>query len=374
IVPQQNSTASVSTTANVTYDLSATTEITVNLTTNESTAGTVAIAQFNTNPESVAATSANGFAALGLSRFVAINASAEVEGNLSWYILNIYYSDAELPATIDESTLRIYYFNSTSGEWQQEADGGVDTSANRVWANITHFSVFSAGGAAEAGGSGGGGGGGGGGSATASKEPIVVTPTFSVSLVEAPKNQQISVVYEGNAYLFKVAEFTGSMMVLKSLPDLASYNIANGLTSNFDLDNDGRFDIQISYSGSYGGRALVVFYLVSKPETIALLPPAPRKPREQPAGEETDAVVGEKAAPDVLPFTAPVLKMPEPAQPQENFLVTLFEENKRLITYLGTVAGLIVVAFLVMHLFTRSQGPKPPTKKELKKAAEKTKK
>ncbi|MBW2972668.1 S8 family serine peptidase, partial [Candidatus Woesearchaeota archaeon] len=42
IVPQQNSTASVSTTANVTYDLSATTEITVNLTTNESTAGTVA--------------------------------------------------------------------------------------------------------------------------------------------------------------------------------------------------------------------------------------------------------------------------------------------------------------------------------------------
>ena len=372
IVPQENSTSSFTTAANVTYNISSTTNIAINLTTRESTTGTLAVAQFNTNPESVSAESSNGFAALGLSRFVALNASAEVVGNLSWYILNIYYSDGELPSTIDESTLRIYYFNASSGQWQQETDGGVDTSANRVWANITHFSTFSAGGSAESVVTTGGGGGGGGGSATASKEPIVVMPTYSVSLVEAPKNQQISVVYQGNSYLFKVAEFTGTILTIRS-PSLESSAVANGLTKGFDLDSDGKFDIQIGYSGSYAQKAMVLFYLVQKPESISLLPPAPRKPREAPL-EEIEAA--EEVVEEVLPapLAASAAASVEGRMPGPAVEGSFFAKNRMLLVYIGSVAALIVVVFLVMHIFTRGPGPKPAAKDEIKKAVEKVKK
>lgn len=372
IVPQENSTASVSTTANVTYDISSTTNIAINLTTVEATAGTVAVAQFNTNPESVAASSTNGFSALGLGTFVALNASAEVVGNLSWYILNIYYSDSGLPSNMDESTLRIYYFNASSGRWQQEPDSGVDAGANRVWANITHFSTFSAGGDAGAGGTGGGGGGGGGGAVSASDEPIAVVPTYSVSLVEAPKNQQISVVYEGASYLFKVADFTGSILTIRSLPDFGSYSIANGLTSNFDLDGDGRFDIRIGYSGSYAQKAMVIFYLVQKPELIVLLPPAPRKPRERQVEELAAESEAEEAAPDpqLAHAAAPVAEPWTVVPVSESFLA----KNRMLLIYLGSVAALIVIVFLVMHIFTRGPGPRPAATKEIREAVKKVKK
>ncbi len=349
IVPQQNATTGVNTTANATFNINATAGVDINLSTVQNTTGSVAVAQYNTNPENVEASSANGFAALGLGTFVAVNASAEVEGNLSWYILSIYYSDASLPSNIVESSLRIYYFNTSSGEWEQEPDSGVDTDANRVWANVSHFSVFSAGGSQESGGSGGGGGGGGGG-ASASSEPIGVVPTYTSTIVEAPKSQEISVSYDGASYLFKVDSFTGSVLELDSLYDgVQSHTLANGLTKNFDLDSDGRDDIQIVYSGSYDNQALLVFYLVQKPEPIPLLPPAKPEPREElePVAE-VEEPVGQAAPPEL----AVVQEVePEPA-PETSF----FAKNKRLLMYLGAVVGLIVVVFLVMQVFTGRKG------------------
>ena len=56
--------------------------------------------------------------------------------------------------------MEIQFYNATSGTWFREANQGVDTVNNYIWANLTHFSVFGIFGTApSSGGSGGGGGG-----------------------------------------------------------------------------------------------------------------------------------------------------------------------------------------------------------------------
>lgn len=370
IVPQENSTSSVNATANTTFNINATAKTDINLSTSKSTTGTFTAAQYNTNPASVSATSANGFAALGLNIFISINASPAISSNLSWYLLTIYYSDSDLPSNIDESTLRIYHFNESSNQWEQESDSGVDTSANKVWANITHFSIFSAGASEKSSGTspGGGGGGGGGGSVTASTDPIIVVPQYSVTLVEAPKNQQISAVYEGKSYLFKVTEFTSSILTIRDLQTLESAYISNGMTKSYDLDHDGRFDIQIGYSGSYNQQALVLFYLVQKPASIPLLPPAPRKepePEPEPVEEEVEEIAPPPEPERIRVFTA---EEPEPVVE-----VSFFEKNRLLITYIFAVISVFVIVSLIMHFLVH-----PPInqkgKKEISRAIKKVKK
>ncbi len=357
-VPQQNSTASVSTTVNVSSNVTSTDSVNITIVTSQSVTGTLTTAQYNTNPSNTSATTGNGFAALGINTFIFINSSAEVQGNLSWYLLKIYYSDGSLPSGVVESSLRIYYYNETSGAWEQEADSGVDTTNNYVWANITHFSIFSAGGSQQsASPSGGGGGGGGGGSSTASATPIGVIPTFTASLVEAPKNQKISVQYESMPYLFEVWKFTGSTLNLKSLYNGDTHTIGNGLSKGFDLDSDGRHDIDISYSGSYGSKAMVIFYLVEKPQSIPLLPPAPRKQRVEPE------VIVESAEEFVLPseqglvsesVQEPILEL----EVKESFIT----RNKMLLNYVAGIVMILIVILVVMVIFFKSK--KVPMQKE----------
>ena len=74
-------------------------------------------------------------------------------------MIKIFYDQAELDALdIDETTLKIYYYNTTLGDWQLEPNQGVDTVNDYVWANVTHFSLFGAFGSSPSGGGGGSGG------------------------------------------------------------------------------------------------------------------------------------------------------------------------------------------------------------------------
>ena len=96
-------------------------------------------------------------AGLHLDHFVQILAP-DLEGNIDSARITFNYSDAEVAAKgIDESTLRLYYYNETSGEWVKydgedgvAPDGGVDTEANQVWAITDHFSTWGMFGAAPA--------------------------------------------------------------------------------------------------------------------------------------------------------------------------------------------------------------------------------
>lgn len=85
----------------------------------------------------------SGFALSELGKYV--NVTADENINLSYWILKIYYTDEELSASgLDESTLRIQYYNSDTGKWEayNPPRGGVNTVENFAWANVTHFSIF----------------------------------------------------------------------------------------------------------------------------------------------------------------------------------------------------------------------------------------
>jgi len=86
----------------------------------------------------------NGTIALAnLSRYIEIEAGQELLDNMTWAIIKVYYTDEEVEAAgIDESSLRLYYWNESSSTWEEMPDSGVNTTANYVWANTTHFSIY----------------------------------------------------------------------------------------------------------------------------------------------------------------------------------------------------------------------------------------
>ena len=127
---------------------------------------------------------------------VNITASADVTGalngtNTSWIHIKIEYNDSRL-GDIDESTLFIYKYNGSG--WVKLVNGsnnctanGRNTTANYIWANVTHLCDFGAGGStlAENGGNTGGSTGGGGGGGTY-PPGWFGTPTPTVTATKAP--------------------------------------------------------------------------------------------------------------------------------------------------------------------------------------------
>ncbi len=112
-----------------------------------------------TTPETVPADTLN------LLKGIDVKVDNSTRGNLTWALIKIFYNATELAAAdIEESTLKIYFYNTTSAAWQLEPSQGVNAASDFVWANVTHFSLFAAFGSAAAAAAGavtGGGGGGG---------------------------------------------------------------------------------------------------------------------------------------------------------------------------------------------------------------------
>lgn len=80
---------------------------------------------------------------LGLGKFLSI--SMTNESALTQATIKVFYTDAEVAAAgVVESTLRLYFFNETTGTWNavNPPDGGVDTTNNFVFANTNHFSAW----------------------------------------------------------------------------------------------------------------------------------------------------------------------------------------------------------------------------------------
>lgn len=102
---------------------------------------TVSIANMSSNPKSA------NLAATQLGKYLQIEVSDDLSSNMTWAIIKVHYTDQELGAAdLQESSLRLHYFNETSGSWSayDPPSGGVNESANFVWANTTHFSTFGA--------------------------------------------------------------------------------------------------------------------------------------------------------------------------------------------------------------------------------------
>lgn len=88
--------------------------------------------------ESSTAESLSGY--ISANKFIDITASSDIMAAMNYTILKISYLHSEV-SEADESTLRLWFYNSSSSSWTA-MEGGVDTSANIAWANTTHFSKW----------------------------------------------------------------------------------------------------------------------------------------------------------------------------------------------------------------------------------------
>lgn len=81
---------------------------------------------------------------LGLDKFIEITVS-NVSALIFPIEIRMYYTDAEIAAAgVDESSLRIYFFNETNNSWQIEPNSSVDTVNNFVFAFVNHLSTYGA--------------------------------------------------------------------------------------------------------------------------------------------------------------------------------------------------------------------------------------
>jgi hypothetical protein len=128
------------------------TNASITLTTSSSTSGTVTVQQYSEDPH-------GGFGVAELGKFITI-ASTISDSEIDKVEVGIHYTDEELLASgIDETTLKIYWWNPTTSSWTFEGTTsgchdavgcyGVDTVNNYVWIVTDHFSDYGSGGGSD---------------------------------------------------------------------------------------------------------------------------------------------------------------------------------------------------------------------------------
>jgi len=87
-------------------------------------------------------------------KYVNITAPLINSSNTAWIFFKIYYSDDEISSNgLIESTLGMYFYNSTSNDWEKlqfnsglTYSTGLNTTGKFLYANVSHLSVYAAGG------------------------------------------------------------------------------------------------------------------------------------------------------------------------------------------------------------------------------------
>ena len=110
-------------------------EFNLSLDINSTGVGDVTVVTFETNPE-------KSFSIPSLNIFFDINVSDSINENMAETEIRVSYTDEEVSALgIQESTLRLHFFNKTLNDWQEQ-EGGVNTTGNYVYAFTDHFSLW----------------------------------------------------------------------------------------------------------------------------------------------------------------------------------------------------------------------------------------
>jgi len=132
------SSAPVTTTPNTPTPVDTTgTNTSITLTTSSNQTGTITVQQSSSD-------SHGGFGVSALGKFISIESTIPNE-EISEVEIRIYYTDDELLASgIDETTLRLYWWNGDS--WGEVTPSGVNTTGNYIWAITDHFSDYGGGG------------------------------------------------------------------------------------------------------------------------------------------------------------------------------------------------------------------------------------
>jgi hypothetical protein len=139
-VKSHNQTANIPANQGATVDASVADTI-LSILTDSNVSGLITIDKYTSNPT----TNTSIFGVKGLNKFIGIEADSSIDDALTSVTINVSYTDAEVSAAgLDENTLRLYFFNSSSNGWVvfDPPNGDVDTVNNYVWANTTHFSIW----------------------------------------------------------------------------------------------------------------------------------------------------------------------------------------------------------------------------------------
>ena len=126
-------------------------DVFINISTVRALVGRVNVTVYSATPPGVNTS-------LNVAMYVEIDVSNnmnDTSGNLSWVYLRENYTSQEVNG-LDESTLRLYWWNPIADNWTKLVkdmnltayggpyvyDAGVNTVANYVWANLSHFSTY----------------------------------------------------------------------------------------------------------------------------------------------------------------------------------------------------------------------------------------
>jgi len=69
-----------------------------------------------------------------------IDVSLDGPGEVEWVLISVTYST--VPEGVDESALRLYYWDDAALEWALAENSHVDVDSKTVWANVTHLTRF----------------------------------------------------------------------------------------------------------------------------------------------------------------------------------------------------------------------------------------
>jgi len=204
-----------------------------------------------------------------------------VSGNNITPVLNstymlINYNHSELSSrNLDESTLKIYYYNETSGSWELVPVQGIDTQNDFIWFSTNHFSTYGvmaseippvvvppapSGGS----GSGGGGGGGGGGGAAFGSSDILFNLSVDGSTYTPDKNQKLLFNYGSVNHTMHISTI-GASDVLLNIDDTI-LNVSINQSVKYTLDSESILDLKLLKL--YGKSSAGIFVKLDKTEQI----------------------------------------------------------------------------------------------------------
>ncbi len=102
----------------------------------------------------------SSFGVVEIGKYIRIEADEKLDSNITSALIRIFYEKEELGLNVDESSLAVYWFNESAAEWVKLHEAmdwvygaGVNTTADYVWANVSHFSTYGVGGQKQDGGS-----------------------------------------------------------------------------------------------------------------------------------------------------------------------------------------------------------------------------
>ena len=95
----------------------------------------------------------SSFGVVEIGKYIQIEADEKLDSNITSALIRIFYEKEELGLNVDESSLAVYWFNESTAEWVKLHEAmdwvygaGVNTTADYVWANVSHFSTYGVGG------------------------------------------------------------------------------------------------------------------------------------------------------------------------------------------------------------------------------------